>query len=49
MEVSVNAAGALPTLIGVVVLAVLWAVPQCLFVAELSSAYDENGGCVVVR
>jgi hypothetical protein len=49
MEPAVKAAGALPTLISTGVLAVLWAVPQCLFIAELASMFDVNGGFVVVR
>jgi hypothetical protein len=49
MEVAVNAAGALPVLVCTGVLSVCWAIPQCLFVAELSSMFEVNGGFVVVR
>ena len=49
MEPSVNAAGAMPVLVCTAVLSVFWAIPQCLFVAELASMFDVNGGFVVVR
>ncbi len=49
MEESVLAAGALPVLVCTAILSVFWAVPQCLFIAELASMFDVNGGFVVVR
>jgi hypothetical protein len=49
MEESVQAAGALPVLVCTAFLSIFWAVPQCLFVAELASMFDVNGGFVVVR
>ncbi len=49
MEGSVQAAGAMPVLVCTAVLSVFWAIPQCLFVAELASMFDVNGGFVVVR
>ncbi len=49
METAVGAAGALPVLICTAILALVWAIPQCFFVAELSSMFDVNGGFVLVR
>lgn len=48
LEQAVNSAGALPTLIMTVVLALFWAMPQALVTAELSSLFDINGGYIVV-
>lgn len=49
MENAVQAAGALPTLIMVGILAVFWAMPQALMTAEMSTAFSVNGGYIVVR
>ena len=49
MEPAVNAAGALPTLILVGILAVFWAMPQALMTAEMSTTFSVNGGYIVVR
>ena len=48
METAVNAAGALPTLIMIGVLAVFWALPQALMTAEMSTIFSVNGGYIVV-
>lgn len=47
IEPAVAAAGALPTLVGIVVLPLMWGLPQALMTAELSTMIDENGGYVI--
>ena len=47
IELAVNAAGAMLTLLGLVAAALLWGMPQALITAELSSAIPVNGGPVV--
>jgi hypothetical protein len=47
-EEAVLAAGALPVLVATVAVTILYAIPQCLFVAELAALFDVNGGFVVV-
>jgi hypothetical protein len=49
MEPAVQAAGALPVLIMVGVLAIFWAMPQALMTAEMSTMFPVNGGYIVVR
>ena len=51
IEAAVGAAGALPVLVGSVVLAFAWSATQALVAAELSTMYPSNGGYItwVVR
>ena len=49
MESAVNAGGALLTLIAIGVVSLLWAAPQSVMTAEMSTAFAVNGGMVVVR
>jgi len=46
IEAAVGAAGALPVLIGTVVLAIAWSATQALVSAELATAFPSNGGAV---
>ena len=46
IEAAVGAAGALPTLVGCVVLALLWSAPQALVAAELATAFPSDGGSI---
>ena len=48
IEEAVGAAGALPTLLAVVILPITWGLPQALMTAELSTMMDENGGYILV-
>jgi amino acid transporter len=47
IEAAVQAAGALPTVVGLVVAGLLWGCPQALLTAELASAIPANGGPIV--
>ena len=47
VEDAVAAAGALPTLVAVAALPLLWGFPQGMMTAELSSIVDENGGYIL--
>ena len=49
MESAVQAGGSLMALCGIIVFSLLWATPQAIMTAELSTAYPVNGGMVVVR
>ena len=51
IEAAVGAAGALPTLLGLALTALVWSAPQALVTAELSCAFPSNAGYVgwVVR
>lgn len=47
IEVCVGAAGPLYTLIALIGLPFVWAVPQALMTAELSTMIPENGGYIL--
>ena len=47
IEDAVGSGGALPTLIAVLTLPLLWGLPQGLMTAELSTVLDENGGYII--
>ena len=47
IEDAVGAAGALPTLIGALLLPLFWGLPQGLMTAELSNTIDQNGGYIL--
>lgn len=47
IEAAVQAAGALPTILGLALAGVLWGCPQALLTAELAAAIPANGGPVV--
>lgn len=48
MEEAIASAGAAPVLLGLLVLPLLWGLPQALMTAELSAMFDElNGGYIV--
>ena len=47
IETAVQAAGAMPTIIGLFVAGALWGCPQALITAELSAAIPANGGPVI--
>lgn len=47
IESAIEAAGPLYTLIGLVVIPLIWALPQALMAAELSLLFNTNGGNVV--
>ena len=51
IEAAVGAAGALPTLLGCALIALMWSAPQALVTAELATAFPSNGGYItwVVR
>jgi polyamine:H+ symporter len=46
IESAIQAAGAFPTILGILLLPILYGFPQALMVAELSSMCKENGGYV---
>jgi amino acid transporter len=46
MEVAVQAAGPLWVVVGVLVFAVMWSLPQSLITASLASTFHKNGGTV---
>lgn len=47
IEGAVQAAGPGPTLLGILLLPLVWGLPQALITAELASLVDENGGSVL--
>jgi amino acid transporter len=47
LEDAVGAAGALPVLLGIVILPWIWSFPTALMTAELSTAMPEDGGYVI--
>eukprot|EP00499_Haloplacidia_sp_CaronLabIsolate_P011274 CAMPEP_0196771324 /NCGR_PEP_ID=MMETSP1104-20130614/1620_1 /TAXON_ID=33652 /ORGANISM="Cafeteria sp., Strain Caron Lab Isolate" /LENGTH=597 /DNA_ID=CAMNT_0042141443 /DNA_START=233 /DNA_END=2022 /DNA_ORIENTATION=- len=47
IEDAVSAAGALPTILAILLLPLLWGLPQALMTAELSTMMDENGGYIL--
>ena len=47
IEVAVEASGAFLTIMGLLLAAILWGMPQALITAELSSSIPRNGGPVV--
>ena len=47
MEDIVGAAGALPALLGIILVPLIWSVPIALMTAELSTTYPETGGKIV--
>lgn len=46
-EDSVAAGGALWTLLGFIILPLVWSVPEALVTAELATAFPHNGGYVM--
>ena len=46
---AVGSAGPLLSIIGFIVLPIVWSVPEALITAELATAFPENSGYVCVR